>query len=170
MREISGSAQKNDMMEMLGEAVACVEVIRSTTRSAEEQATVDPENDVMYPTYSLFKRGAPSVRCTTQSLSTCSYVPAAAVSFNSPSVSLNSILRLVMRLNNRCAVPASLGARRPKLFTLARDICGSEFGARHTLYEMNDAGERSSLLARIQREYSRKPYYTNHLNRFLEGL
>ncbi len=36
-------------MEMLGEAVACVEVIRSTTRSAEEQATVDPENDVMYP-------------------------------------------------------------------------------------------------------------------------
>ncbi|MGD9604342.1 MAG: 4-hydroxyphenylacetate 3-hydroxylase N-terminal domain-containing protein, partial [Gammaproteobacteria bacterium] len=47
MTEVSGLAQRSDMMEMLGEAVACLEVIRSTTRSAEEQATVDPENLVL---------------------------------------------------------------------------------------------------------------------------
>ncbi len=31
------------MMETLGEAVACLEVIRSTTGSAEEQATAYPD-------------------------------------------------------------------------------------------------------------------------------
>ncbi len=44
MAEVSGSTSRTDMMELLGEAVACVEVIRSTTRSAEAQAIADPDN------------------------------------------------------------------------------------------------------------------------------
>ncbi|MGE3773690.1 MAG: 4-hydroxyphenylacetate 3-hydroxylase N-terminal domain-containing protein, partial [Gammaproteobacteria bacterium] len=47
MAEVSGLASRPDMMELLGEAVACVEVIRSTTRSAEAQATADPDNDLL---------------------------------------------------------------------------------------------------------------------------
>ena len=62
------------------------------------------------------------------------------------------------------------GFEKAKFFKLAWDLCGSEFGARHALYEMNYAGERSALLAGIQREYGRKQYYTDHLNKFLEGL
>ena len=62
------------------------------------------------------------------------------------------------------------GREKTKIFKLAWDVCGSEFGARHALYEMNYAGERSALLAGIQREYSRKAYYTDQLNKFLEGL
>ncbi len=170
MTEISGSAQKSDMMEMLGEAVACVEVIRSTTRSAEEQATVDPENDVMYPDLFALQAG--------RALGPVYYpklvdmlrraggggliqLPVSVSEFNSP---IGDVLEQSLR------GAGVSGFEKAKIFKLAWDICGSEFGARHTLYEMNYAGERGALLAGIQREYSRKQYYTDHLNGFLEGL
>ena len=62
------------------------------------------------------------------------------------------------------------GRDKTQLFKLAWDVCGSEFGARHELYEKNYAGERSMLVAGIQREYSRKQYYYDYLDRFLEAL
>jgi hypothetical protein len=37
-------------------------------------------------------------------------------------------------------------------------------------YEMNYAGERGGILAGIQREYSRKAQYLDHLEEFLRGL
>ena len=49
MAEAQGVANKPDVMEALGEAVVKLEVIRSTTRSAEQQATIDPSNGVLYP-------------------------------------------------------------------------------------------------------------------------
>lgn len=45
----TGVDRKPDVMEMLGEAATYVEVIRNTLRSAEAQASVDPENGVIYP-------------------------------------------------------------------------------------------------------------------------
>ena len=38
------------------------------------------------------------------------------------------------------------------LWKLAWDICGSEFGSRHDLYELFYAGEPSALLAGMHRE------------------
>jgi hypothetical protein len=35
---------------------------------------------------------------------------------------------------------------------------------------MNYAGERGALLAGVQREYGRKQYYVDHLERFMESL
>lgn len=65
---------------------------------------------------------------------------------------------------------AGISARdKTALFMLAWDLCGSEFGARHELYEMNYAGERGGILAGIQREYGRKAHYLDHLDRFLRG-
>jgi anthranilate 3-monooxygenase (FAD)/4-hydroxyphenylacetate 3-monooxygenase len=49
LAEAQGVASKPDIMEQLGEAAVRVEIIRSTTRSAEFQATVDAENGVLYP-------------------------------------------------------------------------------------------------------------------------
>jgi len=62
------------------------------------------------------------------------------------------------------------GQDKAQLFKLAWDLCGTEFGARHELYEMNYAGERSALLAGVQREYGRKQYYLDHLDRFMGSL
>jgi len=170
MTEISGSAQKSDMMEMLGEAVACLEVIRSTTRSAEEQATVDPENGVMYPDLFALQAG--------RALGPVYYpkmvdmlkraggggliqLPVSLSEFSSP---------IGAELERSLRGAGVSGLDKAKLFKLAWDICGSAFGARHELYEMNYAGERSALMAGIQREYGRKKYYTDQLDRFLEEL
>ena len=62
------------------------------------------------------------------------------------------------------------GGQKTQLLKLAWDICGSEFGARHELYEMNYAGERGALLAGIEREYGRKKAWLDHLDRFVEEL
>ena len=170
MTEISGSAQRSDMMEMLGEAVACLEVIRNTTRSAEEQATVDPDNNVMYPDLFALQAG--------RALGPIYYpklvkmlrraggggliqLPVSLSEFDSP---IGADLERSLRGAN------ATGRDKAKLFKLAWDICGSEFGARHELYEMNYAGEYSALLAGIQREYGRKPYYSQQLDRLLEAL
>ncbi len=170
MTEISGSAQKSDMMEMLGEAVACVEVIRSTTRSAEEQATVDPENDVMYPDLFALQAGRalgpvyyPKLLDMLRRAGGGGLIqlPVSLSEFSSP---IGDVLEQSLR------GAGVSGFEKAKIFKLAWDLCGSEFGARHALYEMNYAGERSALLAGIQREYGRKQYYVEHLNRFLEGL
>ena len=62
------------------------------------------------------------------------------------------------------------GVEKAQLLKLAWDVAGSEFGARHELYEMNYAGDRSALMAGIQREYPRKAEWQEYLTRFLEAL
>jgi aromatic ring hydroxylase len=46
---------------------------------------------------------------------------------------------------------------------------GTEFGARHELYEMNYAGERGALVAGVHREYGRRSYYLDYLDRFMRS-
>lgn len=167
MTEVSGLAQRSDMMEMLGEAVACLEVIRSTTRSAEEQATVDPENLVLYPDLFALQAG--------RALGPVYYprfvdmlkragggglvqLPVSLAEFTSP---IGDALERSLR------GAGTDGQTKARLFKLAWDVCGSEFGARHELYERNYAGERGALMMGIQREYSRKQYYADQLDRFL---
>ncbi len=170
MTEISGLAQKSDMMEMLGEAVACVEVIRNTTRSAEAQATVDPENGVMYPDLFALQAGRalgpiyyPKLVDMLKRVGGGGLIqlPVTLSEFSSP---IGEVLEKSLR------GAGVSGLDKAKIFKLAWDICGSAFGARHELYEMNYAGERGALLSGIQREYGRKQYYTDQLDRFLGGL
>jgi aromatic ring hydroxylase len=59
------------------------------------------------------------------------------------------------------------GRDKARLFKLVWDLVGTEFGARHELYEMNYAGERGALVAGVHREYSRRPQYLAALDRFL---
>ena len=170
MTEATGSTQKSDMMEMLGEAVACVEVIRSTTRSAEEQATVDPENGVMYPDLFALQAGrALGPVYYPKLLDMLKRVGGGGLIQLPVSLSeLNSPIGAELERSLRGADIS--GRDKAQLFKLAWDVCGSEFGARHALYEMNYAGERGALLAGIQREYGRKQYYVQYLDKFLESL
>ena len=62
------------------------------------------------------------------------------------------------------------GLDKTRQMKLAWDLCGSEFGVRHELYEMNYAGERGALLASVNREYSRKQDYLDLLDTFMDGL
>jgi len=170
MTEVSGYAQKSDMMEMLGEAVACLEVIRSTTRSAEEQATVDPENNVLYPDLFALQAGRalgpvyyPKLVNMLRKVGGGGLIqlPVSLSEFSSP---------IGLELEQSLRGAGTSGQDKARLFKLAWDVCGSEFGARHELYEMNYAGERGALLAGLQREYGRKQFYTDQLDRFMETV
>ena len=168
MVEISGYAQKSDMMEMLGEAVACLEVIRSTTRSAEEQATADPDNGVLYPDLFALQAGRalgpvfyPKLINMLRRVGGGGLIqlPVSLGEFDSP---------IGADLERSLRGAGASGHDKARLFKLAWDLCGTEFGARHELYEMNYAGERGALLAGIQRENGRKSYYAAQLDRVLE--
>ena len=62
------------------------------------------------------------------------------------------------------------GIEKTQLLKIAWDLCGTDFGSRHVLYEMNYAGERSALVAGIQREYGRKGDWLHFLDDFVAGL
>ena len=170
MAEAQGLADKPDIMEMLGEAAVRVETIRNTTRSAELQAQLDPENGVLYPDLPALQVGRalgpifyPDLVNLVRRMGGGGLVqiPVSMDEFDSP---IGADIERAMR------GAAISGRDKTQLFKLAWDVCGSEFGARHELYEKNYAGERSMLVAGIQREYSRKQYYYDYLDRFLEAL
>ncbi len=170
MAEAQGIATKPNVMEMLGEAAMRVEVLRSTTRSAEAQASVDPENGVIYPDLFALQAGRafgpifyPELIKMVRQMGggALVQVPVSMDEFDSP---IGEDIEKALR-------GASIdGRRKTQLLKLAWDICGSEFGARHELYEMNYAGDRSALLAGVEREYGRKQDWLDHLDGFLEGL
>lgn len=163
----AGLDQQPGTMEMLGEAAVRVEVIRSTTRSAELQATVDPDNGVLYPDLPALQAGRalgpiyyPEMINMIRKISGGGLIqlPVSLAEFDSP---IGAVLEQSL------AGAGISGRDKSALMKLAWDLCGSEFGARHELYEMNYAGERSALLAGIQREYPRAAQYRDHLGAFL---
>jgi 4-hydroxyphenylacetate 3-monooxygenase len=155
---------------MLGEAVVRIEMIRNTTRSAELQATVDPDNGVLYPDLPALQVGRaygplvyPDLVKMVRRMGggALVQVPVSMDEFDSP---VGADIERALR-----GADIS-GVDKTQLLKVGWDVCGSEFGARHELYEMNYAGERSALMAGIQREYARKDEWLNYLDRFLEAL
>lgn len=170
LAEVQGIAARPEIMEQLGTAVVKVEAIRSTTRAAEQQASVDPENGVIYPYLPALQVGRalgpvyyPQMCAMIRRMSGGGLVqlPVSMDEFDSP---IGEALERSLR------GAGISGLDKAQLFKLAWDICGSEFGARHELYEMNYAGDLSALLAGLHREYPRKAQYVDFLNDFLGAL
>ncbi len=170
MAESQGLANKPDIMEMLGEAIVRIELIRNTTRSAELQATVDPGNGVLYPDLAALQVGRaygplvyPDLVKMVRRMGGAALVqvPVSMDEFDSP---IGADIERALRGADMS------GVEKAQLLKLAWDVAGSEFGARHELYEMNYAGDRSALMAGIQREYPRKVEWVAYLDRFLEAL
>lgn len=166
----AGTDTRPDVMEMLGEAAIKVEVIRNTTRSAELQASVDPDNGVLYPDLPAVQVGRalgpvyyPEMITMIRKISGGGLVqmPVSLAEFDSP---------IGEDLAKSLSGANISGLDKTRLMKLAWDLCGSEFGSRHELYEMNYAGERSALLASVQREYPRRSDYLTHLDSFMDSL
>jgi len=170
MAEAQGLAARPEVMEQLGEAVVKVEAIRSTTRAAEQQAEVDAENGVLYPYLPALQVGRalgpvyyPELCAMVRRMGGGGLVqlPVSMDEFASP---------VAAALERSLRGAGISGVDKAQLLKLAWDVCGSEFGARHELYEMNYAGERSALLAGLHREYPRKAGYLEFLDDFLGAL
>ncbi len=170
MAEAQGLAGTPQTMEQLGEAVVKIETIRSTTRAAELQATVDAENGVTYPYLPALQVGRalgpvfyPELCAMLRRFGGGGLVqlPVTMAEFDSPVADM---------LERSLRGAGIAGGDKAQLFKLAWDVCGSEFGARHELYEMNYAGERSALVAGIHREYPRRAADVAFVDAVLEGL
>ena len=169
LAEAMGVDKRPEIVELLGEAAVRVEVIRNTTRAAEEQAQVDADNGILYPDLYALQVGRalgpvyyPELLAMLKRLGGGGLVqlPVSMAEFDSP---------IAGDLGRSLSGAAISGRDKARLLKLVWDLVGTEFGARHELYEMNYAGERSALVAGIQREYGRRAYYVDYLDRFLQS-
>ena len=170
LAEAAGVDKRPEIMELLGEAAVRVEVIRNTTRAAEEQAQLDPENGVLYPDLYALQAGRalgpvyyPELLGMLKRLGGGGLVqlPVTMAEFDSP---------IGADLERSLSGAGVSGRDKARLLKLVWDLVGTEFGARHELYEMNYAGERSALVAGIHREYGRRAHYLDYLDRFMGSL
>ena len=170
LAEAQGIASRPDVMEILGEAAVKLEVIRSTTRAAEAQAQVDAENGMLYPDLPSLQVGRalgplyyPEMVDMVRKMSGGALMqqPVSLDEFSSP---IGDSLEKAMR-----GADIS-GVEKTQLLKIAWDLCGTDFGSRHVLYEMNYAGERSALVAGIQREYARKDDWIDYFDDFVASL
>ncbi|MEC9341730.1 MAG: 4-hydroxyphenylacetate 3-hydroxylase N-terminal domain-containing protein [Pseudomonadota bacterium] len=163
MAEAIGVDKSPAVMASLGEAVTHAETIRNAVMASEYQAQVDPENGVIYPDFTALQVGRmlgpriyPDVVRKVKRLGAggLMQMPASVADFDSP----------IGPLLERYYQGAGVSAREKiSLFKFAWDVCGSEFGSRHDLYEMFYAGDPDALLAGMHREYPRRE---EHLQRF----
>jgi aromatic ring hydroxylase len=160
MAEAIGTQNTPAVQEMLGEAASYVEIIKSTLLMGEQEAQVDPSNGVIYPALQPLQVGRtwgpriyPRLMEIVRRLGAggLMQLPASSAAFDSP---IGPDLEKYYR-----------GARIPAqdkvaLFKLAWDLLGSDFGARHTLYELYYAGDPSALMAGFHREFDKAAYVT----------
>ena len=168
MAEAIGVQNAPAVQEMLGEAASYVEIIKSATLAAEAEATVDPANGVIYPALQPLQVGRvwgpriyPRMMEMVRRLGASGLMqpPASLAAFDSP---LGDTLRKYYR-------GAKISAEdKQRLFKLAWDLMGSDFGSRHTLYELFYAGDPSMVTAGFHREFD-KQESLERVKRFLSA-
>ncbi len=156
MAEAIGTQDVPTVQEMLGEAASYVEIIKATLITSEHEAQIDPSNGVMYPSLQPLQVGRtwgpriyPRLMEIVRRLGAggLMQLPASSAIFDSP---IGPEIEKYYR-------GAHIAAReKVSLFKLAWDLLGSDFGARHTLYELYYAGDPSALMAGFHREFKKE--------------
>jgi 4-hydroxyphenylacetate 3-monooxygenase oxygenase component len=156
MTDAIGTQNAAAVQEMLGEAASYVEIIKSTLLAAEQEAQVDPSNGVMYPALQPLQVGRtwgpriyPRLMEMVRRLGAggLMQLPASSSAFDSP------IGRDLEKYYRGAHISAQ---EKVALFKLAWDLLGSDFGARHTLYELYYAGDPSVLMAGFHRDFKKE--------------
>ncbi len=153
MAEAIGVQDKPVVQETLGEAASYVEIIKSILLAAEHEAEIDPTNGAIYPALTPLQVGRvwgpriyPRLMAMIRRIGAggLMQLPATFSAFDGPTgPDLEKYYR---------------GARIPardkvRLFKLAWDLVGSDFGSRHELYEMFYAGDPSMITASLHRDF-----------------
>jgi 4-hydroxyphenylacetate 3-monooxygenase oxygenase component len=147
----------------LGEAAAYIEIIRSAVVAGEVGAEIDPENGVLYPDFDALIIGRlMGPRFYPEFMQKLRRLGASGL-MQLPSSIADFDGELGPELQ-RFYQGAQISAReKVALARCAWDICGSDFGSRHALYELYYGGDPDVNFARMQSEYGRK---RRHLERF----
>ena len=166
MAEAIGVQDKPAVQEMLGEAASYVEIIKSVLLASEQEAEVDPSNGAIYPALTTLQVGrvwGPRIYPRLMEMMRrigaggLMQLPATFSAFDGPT---GGYLEKYYR---GAHIPAQAKVR---LFKLAWDLVGSDFGSRHELYEMFYAGDPSMITASLYREFDNASYM-NRVKKFL---
>ena len=166
MAEAIGVQDKPAVQEMLGEAASYVEIIKSILLASEQEAEVDPSNGAIYPALTTLQVGrvwGPRIYPRLMEMMRrigaggLMQLPATFSSFDGPT---GAYLEKYYR---GAHIPAQ---DKVRLFKLAWDLVGSDFGSRHELYEMFYAGDPSMITASLYREFDNASYM-NRVKEFL---
>lgn len=158
MAEAIGVQHAPAVQETLGEAASYIEILKSVLIAAEVEASIDPSNGVMYPALQPLQVGRtwgpriyPRLMEMVRRLGAggLMQLPATMNAFASP------IGKDLERFYRGATISAQ---EKVRLFKLAWDLLGSDFGARHTLYETFYAGDPSMLMAGFHREYAKEEH------------
>lgn len=156
MAESIGLAQTPAVQETLGEAASFVETLRSLIVAAEAEAAPDPETGYWYPSLQPLQAGRllgprtyPRLIEMIRRLGAGGLMqaPRSIADFSGPHAEW---------LNRYCTGAGDKPVERAKLLKLAWDLCGTEFGSRHVLYEMFYSGDPSRLAVAFQNEYPKQ--------------
>jgi 4-hydroxyphenylacetate 3-monooxygenase len=155
MAEAIGVQNAPAIQETLGEAATYIEIIKSVTLAAEAQATIDPSNGVLYPALQPLQVGrAWGPRIYPRMMEMVRRLGASGLM--QPPASLNAFDSSLTPFLERYYRGAKISAwEKQSLFKLAWDLMGSDFGSRHTLYELFYAGDPSMVMAGFHREFNK---------------
>jgi len=142
--------------QALGETAAWVEVVRSSIITSEFEAKADPENGVLYPSFDNIGLGRVlGPRLYTETVQKIRRIAGSTLMQAPGSVAMfdTELKDLVERYYRGTGVSAR---EKVSLARLAWDVCGTEFGSRHALYELFYAGDPDALMARYHKDYARR--------------
>lgn len=153
--------------QTLGEAAANVEIVRNAILAAEAEAKVDPENGMIYPDFTalmvpralgprIYGDFVHKLRRITGSM--LMQAPASLKDFDSDAGPF---------MERYLAGTGVTAREKIKLARLAWDICGTEFGSRHVLYELFYAGDPDAIMANMHRGYAHKDAHLSMFDRFM---
>lgn len=168
MADTIGVGQKPAVQETLGEAASYVEIIKSLVLASEQEAQVDPSNHAIYPALAPLQAGrawGPRIYPRMMEMMRrigaggLMQLPATFSAFDGPTGK---------DLEKYYRGAETTAKEKVKLFKLAWDLVGSDFGSRHELYEMFYAGDPSMITAGVHRE-SDTVTCTSRVRQFLDS-
>lgn len=142
--------------QTLGETAAWVETLRASIVTAEHEVLPDPENGVFYPSFASIGIGRVlGPRMYTETVQKIRRL-AGSTLMQAPG-SLSMLDTDVGPLIERFYKGTGASARdKISLARLAWDVCGTEFGSRHALYELFYAGDPDALMGRFHKDYEHR--------------
>ncbi len=153
--------------QSLGETAVYVEMLRASIIASEHEAKIDPSNGIIYPQAASIVLGrvmGPRIygeivqKIRRLAGSTLMQAP------GSLSILDGEMGDLINRFYKGTGSDA---LEKISLARLAWDVCGTEFGSRHQLYELFYAGDPDAIMARYHKDYARKD---EHLATFAREL
>ena len=156
--------------QALGETATWVEVLRSSIATSEHEAERDPENGILYPRFESIGIGRVlGPRMYTETIQKIRRI-AGSILMQAPG-SLSILDTDAGALIERYYKGTGVSAREKiSLARLAWDVCGTEFGSRHALYELFYAGDPDALMARFHKDYARRDLHLEVFERVMGRL